>query len=166
MVSKTDKENLRKALAAAFDNFSEHLSGFSELQVNKLFPSSGWTPAQVTTHIILSADGVPDQHTHPTARPYDAMLDHIRPWWEDMNQKFQSPEGLRPGNEPRSGAALLAELARIREKDLAIVDQQDLSLTCADRELPSIGYLTRYEWLWFIEMHLKRHTFQLANMFS
>jgi hypothetical protein len=45
-----------------------------------------------------------------------------------------------------------------------IINNVDLTRICLDMELPTIGYLTRYEWLWFIEMHLRRHTFQLQDM--
>ena len=82
----------------------------------------------------------------------------------DLNQKFQAPDQLRPADNPRTKSDVLSALNRVREKDLAIADHDDLEMICADRELPTIGYLTRYEWLWFIEMHLKRHTFQLGKM--
>lgn len=126
--------------------------------------NGSWTPAQVATHIILATDGVPDSSVKPPDREVDSYLSSIRPWWEDMNQKFKSPEPLQPDNEPRLRNELLEELYRVREKDLNLVTQQDLTLVCLDFELPTVGYLTRYEWLWFIQMHLKRHTFQLLNM--
>jgi hypothetical protein len=88
----------------------------------------------------------------------------IRPWWEDMDQKFTAPEPLRPDDRPRSRSEVLDELNRVRGKDLTIIDSEDLTAVCMDFELPSIGYLTRYEWLWFIQMHLNRHTFQLKNI--
>ncbi|NOT73546.1 MAG: hypothetical protein HOP08_01370 [Cyclobacteriaceae bacterium] len=164
MISDKDKQQLRTALVAAFDKFISQFSSFQNDEVNKHFPSSEWTPAQVATHIILATDGVPDQSTRESDRAYDEMFPRIRPWWEDLNQKFQSPEQLRPDNKPRVKNDLLSELKRVREKDLTIIDNSDLSVICADIELPTIGYLTRYEWLWFIEMHLKRHEFQLSKM--
>lgn len=164
MVSASDKENLRKSLTAKFDEFIAAFSAFSTHEVNHLYPPSTWTPTMVASHIILAADGVPDQTTEKDDRAYDAMLVKIRPWWEDLSQKFQSPKSLLPDNNPREKNEVLSELHRVREKDLAIIDSQDLTLTCADVELPSIGYLTRYEWLWFTEMHLRRHSFQLRQM--
>ena len=164
MVTPTHRKELRTALAAAFDNFSETFSSFDPQVVNEVPVAGSWTPAQVAVHIIMATDGVPDGHTSPAHRPYDASLEKIRPWWEDLNQKFKSPEPLRPDAEPRSSAILLEEVARVKAKDLSIIDKADLSAVCLDFELPNIGYLTRFEWLWFIEMHLKRHQFQLANM--
>lgn len=164
MVTAAGKSVLRNKVAEAFDEFISLCSSFDEQQVNAIpFPGS-WTPAQVASHIILATDGVPDSRVAASGPAFDAHLPAIRPWWEDVNQKFQSPDELRPGNEPRPKRELLSELQRVREKDLAIIQNKDLTEVCLDFELPTIGYLTRYEWLWFIEMHLRRHSFQLRNM--
>jgi hypothetical protein len=166
MVSVSDKEKLRTSLTEKFDEFIATFSSFSDQGVNRRYPSSSWTPVMVASHIIMATDGVPDHNTWKDDRAYDALLDKIRPWWEDLNQKFQSPESLWPNNNAREKNEVLSELRRVREKDISIIDTQDLSLICADVELPSIGYLTRFEWLWFIDMHLKRHSFQLRKMTS
>ena len=118
----------------------------------------------MATHIIHATDGVPDQSTKALDREIDLYLPRIRPWWEDLSQKFKSPEALKPDDQPKSRKFILDELSRVREKDLAILAERDLTSICLSFELPKVGYLTRYEWLWFIEMHLKRHTFQLKNM--
>ena len=159
-----EKDHLQKALTTAFDEFIAAFSSFDENSINiRPFPNS-WTPAQVATHIILATDGVPDSASKPLDREIDLYLPAIRPWWEDLSQKFKSPEPLRPDDNHRSKNEVLSELQRVREKDLKIVAEEDLTRICLDFELPTIGYLTRYEWLWFIQMHLKRHMFQLQNM--
>lgn len=159
-----EKQRLQGALAAAFDEFMEVFSSFDERVINeKPFPDS-WTPVQVATHIILATDGVPDGKVKPLDRNVDHYLAAIRPWWEDLNQKFTSPDPLQPGDQPQTKKEVLLELKRVREKDLNIVAHDDLTAICLDFELPSVGYLTRYEWLWFIEMHVKRHLHQLRNM--
>src|SRR5687767_14886085 len=152
-----EKDRLQSALTAAFDEFITVFSSFDETTINQKPSPNSWTPAQVASHIILATDGVPDARTKPLDREVDYFLAAIRPWWEDLNQKFTSPGPLQPGDQPRSKKEVLEELKRVREKDLTIVRQEDLTLICLDFELPTIGYLTRYEWLWFIEMHLKRH---------
>lgn len=164
MVTPAHKSELRAALAAAFDNYIATLSSFADEAVNQIpFPGS-WTPCQVSVHMIMATDGVPDNNTSPAHRPYDANLPKIRPWWEDLSQKFKSPEPLLPGDEPRSKKILVEELSRVRTKELSLIDKADLSAVCLDFELPGIGYLTRFEWLWFQQMHLNRHAFQLSNI--
>ena len=161
-----EKEQLQEALTTAFDDFIKTFSSFDEKRINRQpFPGS-WTPVQVAVHIIKATDGVPDNTSKPLDRPVDLYLPHIRPWWEDLSQKFKSPEPLKPDDKPRSKQDILADLQRVRARNLKMVKDEDLTRVCMDFELPSIGYLTRYEWLWFIEMHLKRHTFQLTNMHS
>lgn len=162
-MTTTQETELREALTSAFAEFTAAFSAFSDDEINRVPAPGKWTPAQVATHIILATDGVPDEKTEPSNRSVDAMLPAIRPWWEDLNQKFTSPEPLRPGNEPRAKQKILLELSRVRDKDVDILTQNDLSVLCMDSELPTIGFLTRFEWLWFIEMHLRRHTFQLEN---
>jgi hypothetical protein len=164
MVTAAHKKELREALKKSFDNFIETFTTFEDDAVNQIPFAGSWTPCQVAVHMIMATDGVPDGNTSPAHRPYDANVEKIRPWWEDLSRKFKSPEPLQPDNQPRSKAILLEELNRTRAKDLAIVDKSDLSAVCLDFELPGVGYLTRFEWLWFIEMHLKRHQFQLTNM--
>lgn len=156
--------SLRNAVADAFDNFIKAFSAFDANQINRFPFGDNWTPAQVVVHIILATDGLADGKTGNADRPIDEFLPRIRPWWEDLNQKFDSPKELKPDNAPKDKHQLLTELQRVREKDLAIIKSQDLRMLCLDFELPTIGYLTRFEWMWFIEMHLKRHTYQLKNM--
>ncbi|GAO41928.1 DinB family protein [Flavihumibacter petaseus] len=159
-----EKEKLKQALTAAFDDFISTLESFPEDRINKVpFPGS-WTPAQVAVHITKATRGVPDHQTKPSDREVDAMLPKIRPWWEDLNQKFKAPEPLLPDDGHHEKSALLAALKAARETDLTIIKGKDLSEICMDFPLPTIGFLTRYEWLWFIQMHLKRHLFQLENM--
>jgi len=164
MVTLKHKTELRHALANAFDNFINTLKEFEEVAVNQIPFAGSWTPAQVAVHILIATDGLPDSHTSPAHRDYDANLPKIKPWWEDLSQKFKSPEPLKPDEQPRSKEILLSELSRVKGKGIAIIDKDDLASVCLDFELPNIGYLTRYEWLWFNEMHLKRHKFQLENM--
>lgn len=158
------KDHLQQALTISFDEFINTFTSFDETEINNK-PSPGkWSPAQVASHIIKATDGVPDSKTKALDREVDMYLPAIRPWWEDLNQKFKSPEPLQPDETPATKNRLLSELKRVRQKDLSIVENKDLTEICLDFELPSIGYLTRYEWLWFIQMHLKRHQFQLENM--
>jgi len=164
MVTSAEKTNLYEQLAQAFDEFIATLSFFNEDEINRVPFTNSWTPAQVAVHIMLATDGVPDRNSKVSDRAYDACLPKIRPWWQDLNQKFTSPEPLRPENRSHNKQELLSELRRCRDKDLLIISEKNLTDSCLDLELPTIGLLTRYEWLWFIEMHLRRHIFQLKNM--
>jgi hypothetical protein len=159
-----EKERLQKELTTAFDEFIAVFSSFDEDRINRKPFVDSWTPTQVATHIILATDGVPDASNKPLDREIDLYLPAIRPWWEDLSKKFNAPEPLQPDDKPRTKNEVLSELRRVREKDLKMVKNEDLTRICLDFELPTIGYLTRYEWLWFIQMHLKRHLFQLQNM--
>lgn len=159
-----EKDKLQQALTTAFDEFITALNRFDSQRINLKPDKESWSPAQVALHIILATDGVPDSKTKTADRDAGSLLPAIRPWWEDLNKKFKAPKPLVPDDRPHEKTELLSELHRVRTKDLAIINEQDLTRICLDLELPTIGYLTRYEWLWFIQMHLRRHTFQLQNM--
>jgi hypothetical protein len=163
-MNTSEKDDLHTALATAFDQFIDTFSSFDDTKINRIPFEGSWTPAQVAWHIILATDGLPDGKTRPAGRAADALLPGIRSWWEDLSQKFTSPEPLRPDDTPRTKEFILSELNRVRKKDLHIVSSMDLTAICLDIELPHTGFLTRLEWLWFIEMHLKRHLSQLENM--
>jgi hypothetical protein len=161
-----EKDTLNKALESAFDEFIDAFSSFDESQINVIPFAGSWTPAQVAVHIILATDGVPDTTNKPADREVDFYLPRIRPWWEDLSKKFNAPIPLQPDDRTRFKNEILEELYRVREKDMEIIAEQDLTPICLDFELPTIGYLSRYEWLWFIQMHLKRHSYQLQNMLN
>jgi DinB superfamily len=164
MVTEAEKENLVNALVVAFDKFISVFQSFEETTINRVPFTGSWTPAQVAHHVCLATDGVPDGKTGSADRRFDSLLPAIRPWWEDLNQRFTSPEPLRPDDKSRTKAELLYILLRVRQKDIDIATTADLTLACLDFALPTIGYLTRFEWLWFIEMHLTRHTAQLERI--
>jgi hypothetical protein len=159
-----ERDKLQHELTIAFDQFMEAFAAIHERSINVKPVPQSWTPIQVALHIIMATDGLPDTTTKVLDREPDYYLAFIRPWWEDLSQKFDSPEYLKSGIEPHTKQQILTELYRIRAKDLAIVNEQDLTTICLDIEMPTLGYLTRYEWLWFIQMHLRRHTHQLQNM--
>lgn len=164
MITTDQQSQLRTALDAAFREFKEALLSIDKNRINEVPFEGSWTPAQVADHILLATDGLPDGNTSAADRPADAMLPAIRPWWEDFSKKFRAAEPLQPENRERSREELISELDRVHQKDLRILDEKDLTEICLDFALPTIGYLTRFEWLWFVETHLRRHSHQLRNI--
>lgn len=164
MIPATEIQDLKAALEKSFDQFIEVFSSIPEELVNTVPFAGSWTPGQVVTHILIATDGVPDTTNEPSSRPHGKFLPMIRPWWEDYNQKFSSPEILLPDDNAKEKKFLLAELNRVKEKNIRIATTQDLTVVCLDMDLPTIGYLTRFEWLHFIEMHVRRHLHQLKKI--
>jgi len=136
-----EKYKLKEALTREFDAFIQLFSAFDESKINQKPQPASWSPAQVAVHIIKATDGVPDNKTKPLDREVDALLPAIRPWWEDLNQKFQSPEPLKPEDKSYSKTELVHELQRVKEKDLAIIQHADLTLICLDLEVHLVSEL-------------------------
>jgi hypothetical protein len=161
-----EKLELVTLVASSFDAFSHMIGSFTNEQLTRIPFEGSWTAAQVATHIIMATDGLPDNRTENTNRDYKAQIENIQRLWLDNTAKYQSPEFLVPVDPIPTKEQILAELDRIKNKNITIVHEKDLTDSCMDFAIPTFGYLTRYEWLVFIALHVVRHTRQLQNIHS
>ncbi|MBE7179216.1 MAG: DinB family protein, partial [Mucilaginibacter polytrichastri] len=51
-----------------------------------------------------------------------------------------------------------------RNDVIATARDMDLSMLCLGFDFPGLGFLTRYEWLYFNIYHTQRHIRQLRNI--
>jgi hypothetical protein len=108
-----ERDKLQHELTIAFDQFMEAFAAIHERSINVKPVPQSWTPIQVALHIIMATDGLPDTTTKVLDREPDYYLAFIRPWWEDLSQKFDSPEYLKSGIEPHTKQQILTELYRM-----------------------------------------------------
>ena len=102
--------------------------------------------------------------TEATTRPFDERAKPLRDLFLDFSTKMKSPEFLEPTATEHSKSVLLASLQQIETELLDIAQNNDLTLTLLDFEMPGSGTLTTYEWLAFLTAHAQRHTHQLENI--
>ncbi len=81
-----------------------------------------------------------------------------------MEQKSKAAEAVTPNLPPHHKEDLLKKLAANRATLLTISAEKDLSQLCLGMEFPFMGYLTRYEWLRFVQVHTQRHLNQIRNI--
>ena len=162
-------ESLQKeisgALSSAYRNFISTLERFDDEQINEVPFEGSWTPGQVTDHIIKATGGIPDKHTEPANRQYDEKVGEMEAVFLDFEAKYKSPSFVVPANGPFEKRVLIETLNSIVERHLQKANDSDLTALCLKFELPNVGTMTRYEWLRFIVAHVKRHQFQLENIF-
>src|SRR5688572_7956116 len=164
--TETIQDELVKSITEVYNEFINYLELFTEEQINELpFPDS-WTAGQVTEHIIKATGGIPDKYTGPPDRAFDKKVNEMESVFLDFNAKFKSPDFIVPGNGPFNKSALIKTLNDIRAKHIHNIKEADLTAVCLNFELPTIGTMTRYEWYRFIIAHMKRHLFQLKNIFT
>jgi hypothetical protein len=158
------KEQLRTEVGDTFQDLINTISAFKDEQFNLVPFEGSWTPAQVAEHLVKCTSAVPDEHTQSTSRPYDEMVKPIGDIFLNFTIKLQSPDFGLPGNSPQEKTAMLETFRGIKAHLEDTARTTDLEATCVDFELPTMGTLTRYEWLKFFIFHTRRHTRQLKNI--
>lgn len=61
---------------------------------------------------------------------------------------------------------LILNIRTISDSIISFSSRYDLKVLCLDFEFPTLGYMTRFEWLHFYVVHTQRHIKQLAKMLS
>ena len=152
-----------------FEEFMLILSSFYDEQINKVPFEGSWTPGQIVQHIILSVSGFVDLMNGPdqdTTRQPDAHVANIREAFLNFDIKMYSPDFIIPPAKNYNKEELLLTLDQLKTQLNQIIPAKDMTKTCTGFELPMLGYLTRTELANFIEVHTKRHVYQLKNTYN
>jgi len=149
--------------------FIQAFSKFSEQQINEVPFEGSWTAGQVAEHILKASSGVPEVllgSTAPTQRPVDEKETILKSIFLDFSAKFKAPEFVVPSSGPHNKEQLLKSLHVTMNSINNLADRTDLAATCTSVAFPQLGELTGKEWLCFVDSHLKRHTYQLKNIYE
>jgi hypothetical protein len=144
------------------------LNLLSNIELNKVpFPGS-WTAGQVGDHLIKSY-GVWDifnGHTADPGREYDQNCKLLTDLFLNFEIIFtvEPDEFNYPSDDFINKVTLLKELKLVTNDIIEFSNTKNLYKVCLDREFPTFGYLTRYEWLHFFNVHTQRHIYQLNNI--
>ena len=158
------KENLYKNIDTVFSDVISSLSGSDDKRLNEVPFTDSWTIGQTAEHIIICSRGIPDHKVTDAGRPFDAKADALRDIFLDMSQKSKADPRVAPGVPPHSKKELSSMLEANKKLLLGIISERDLSELCVDAEFPYLGHLTRYEWLYFMQVHTQRHLNQIKNI--
>jgi hypothetical protein len=146
---------------------SQVLSSFTQEQLNAIPFAGSWTAGQVAEHVLKSVSGTLQNvngEVKPTERNPVQYADLLKEIFLNFNIKMTSPDFILPTDEPKNKEALinLLNTSMIGLEDAA--KTEDLSATCLSFEMPTMGPLTRMEWLSFANAHTLRHIHQLKNI--
>ncbi|SEL01992.1 DinB family protein [Parapedobacter koreensis] len=161
------QDSLSRALENAFDELLVALSSLDQEELNTVPFKGSWTAGQVGDHLHRSYDVVEclTGRTETTQRDPGAYIAPLSEQFLNFEIKMQSPDFILPTDEPVEKEQLLNGLKRRTSAILDFaVSGADMTLTCLDFELPTLGTLTRNEWLNFVLVHTMRHNYQLANI--
>ena len=143
----------------------EELNLFTEQQLNTIPFEGSWTGGQVAEHLLKSG-GVTEVifgRTSPTNRAVDEKVSTLKIFL-DFSIKMQSPDFIIPSNDFHPKQPLIDQLRTTWTRLDEAVKTLDLTATCLDFEMPTVGLLTRLEWITFYVFHTQRHLRQLKNI--
>ncbi|MBT1689916.1 DinB family protein [Dawidia soli] len=158
--------SLTDRITEVLDDFCGTLDKFTDAQINQVPPGGGWNAGQVAEHIAISIEAIPDGHTAPANRFIDEQVIPINDIFLDFEARYTSPDFVLPRQETHEKAALIGTLRALERKHVQAALNSDLTELCLDFEFPTIGFMTRYEWLNFFVAHTQRHLRQLKNVYA
>ncbi|WP_229206818.1 DinB family protein [Dyadobacter crusticola] len=162
-----DSETLAQMLEQATAEYLVILTSFEQDQVNIVPFEGSWTAGQVTDHLLKSETGLPEVmmgETAPTTRLIGQMVPVIEDIFLDFSTRLQAPEFNLPDDGPYNLETIIHAFKEERSAIAEIARTQDLSLSCTEFPFPQVGEFTRYEWIYFVVCHSRRHAHQLRNI--
>jgi hypothetical protein len=145
------------------------ISSLSQDKLNQVPFEGSWTAGQVGDHLRRSYGiaEILNGKTITTERPVNEKIKGIKELFLNFDIKMDSPEFIIPSNDVIDKERLIKGLKnKIEQVKTVINNNDDLTRTCLDFELPGSGALTQIEWIQFMTIHTQRHIHQLKNIIS
>ena len=145
----------------------EALDRFNDQNFNSIPVTGGWTGGQVAEHVLLSASGIADAVNGPV-KPADRDPEqHIKLLGDiflNFDMKLKSPDFILPSDTPKDKKVIIQQLEEIFDRIIQVAGPDDLDVICTTFEMPTLGLLSKKEFIWFTIVHTKRHIHQLNNI--
>ena len=158
--------SIAKEIKESFSDLISQLSSLDQEHLNIVPFEGSWTAGQLGDHLRKSYDiaGVLKGKTKETDRDPDEKAREITDLFLNFDIKMKSPDFILPTNGAVIKEELLGEIKERSDLIVKIASTEDLSLLCLDFELPNTGFMTRFEWISFVNVHTIRHNWQLRNI--
>jgi hypothetical protein len=167
--TKKMKNDLSIEITNTKNELLKTLDLFDQQNINTVPFEGSWTGGQVAEHVLKSLSGALQNITGVVKRTDRDPAHYVKPLGEiflNMDIKMKSPDFIIPSEGPKDKASITAALATALDGLKTVAITEDLSATCTGFEMPSLGPLTRMEWIFFSSFHARRHTQQLKNMIT
>ena len=145
----------------------EAIDGFSDQNFNSVPPVGGWTGGQVAEHVLLSASGVADALNGPVKEADRDPEQHVKLLSDiflNFEMKLKSPDFILPSDAPKDKKNLVHLLGETFDRIIHVAESDNLDVICTTFEMPTLGMLSKKEFIWFTIVHTKRHIHQLNNI--
>ncbi len=161
------KNDLQNTIAGAKDELLKALDLFDQGNINTVPFEGSWTGGQIAEHILKSVSGILETLNGPSKSTERNPEEHVKMLGEvflNMDIKMKSPDFIIPSDSPKDKSFLYASLAKAFDGIEETAGKDDFTETCTSFEMPTIGLLTKTEWIQFAGFHTKRHAQQLKNI--
>lgn len=152
------------------EELTEMLETFNTKQFNTIpFPNS-WTAGQVGDHLLKSYGSwkIFKGATVFADRPYNENCKALNELFLDFKTKLSAEPSdfIYPSDGYIGKEDLILNIRAICDDIINFSCRHDLRMLCLDFEFPTLGYMTRFEWLHFYVVHTQRHINQLAKILN
>jgi uncharacterized damage-inducible protein DinB len=161
------KDQIIEDFRTTFSALENVINLFNDANFNEVPFENSWTAAEVVQHIILASQNfssVLNGTTEETKRAVDKLIPELKRIFLNFETKMKSPDFIKPVAKSYDRNELLTRIRNISADILSTIEKVELSPTCLDFQLPSIGFLTRLEAIYFVIVHTQRHTHQLQEI--
>ncbi len=158
----------REEVIDAVDNVANEtlteLRAIGSDKLNLVPFANSWTPAQLSEHLIKSADAIALAMKKPfdkTQRDPKERLSELKAIFLDMSSKLTSPERLQPAPGPFEFEMQMLSFRASYDRMMIAADKSALDTLVTGFPL---GPLTKWELLHFTVYHTTRHLHQLREI--
>jgi hypothetical protein len=160
-------EHIQTELEQNTQQLVDALLKFNADNFNRKPLPTSWSAAEVADH-VLSVTRFSNKallgSSQKSERPYDEKLKVIKWAMGDTNAKYKSPEMALPKNGLIDQTDAIGQLRMERKSMSDCLKGIDLSQFSSDFKHPGFGGLTKFEWIHFDMLHVKRHIVQIENV--
>ncbi len=157
-------QQISKSLSDAFDRCIALIKPLSQAELQQKPDAHSWSVGQIVDHILICSSDIPDRSIQATSRAYDERVPVIEQIFLDLDAKYEADQSLLPQQEYYEKEELLQRLLDCKTNLIVCHKDKDLMPLCKGMEFPQLGYLTRFEWLSFIAVHIQRHCYQIERV--
>lgn len=166
---KLTQKELLDSLADTSLELVQSLDLFTEEEFNTAPFAGSWTAGQVGEHLLKAAPGITkilSGNSRFTERLPDEKVRSLESIFLDFSKKAKSAQAIWPSDEPKEKKKTTDALNATMNEIKKTAEPMDLSKICTDFPFPTLGEMTRWEWITFAICHTKKHIYQIENIYK
>jgi len=164
-----NSNTLSAQFRATTDTLIGLLEAFTPETFNRKPSPTAWNAGDVAEHLLLFdirlqeilASATEPANRNPTEKTaeYTARV-------TNREARLDAPPFLMPAAAERTAAEMITKLQTERNKIVAAIETQDLTLISTAIPHRFFGEMTAFEWIHFLDLHTQRHILQLRELLA